>query len=348
MTSPEENPIKKRVKRVRAGKRRAPAAAAPPREIGADGLAPREGGPGGAFEEPRAVNPIVPPRSVAGRALLVLVAIMSFLACLSVASVSVVSDRARGWQRQIAAELTIQVSTSGTQDVDAALLKARGIAEATPGVRSAEILSPNESSALLEPWLGSGFDPAELPVPRLISVRLDGDADLQTLSRRLRDEVQGASLDDHGMWLKRLSRMSQAVTFAGLGIVGLVMAATALSVVFATRGAMAGNREVIEVLHFVGAEDSYVAGEFQRHFLLLGLKGAGLGGFAAIAVFAGLSLIGGVQGPTPEEAQLRSLLGGLTVGPPAYIGSFVTVVAIAVIIAGTARFTVRRTLSDLG
>ncbi|WP_026379971.1 cell division protein FtsX [Afifella pfennigii] len=319
-----------------------------PREIGSAELPAREGATPGAFEEPRVVNPIVPPRSVAGRALLVLVAIMSFLACLSVASVSVVSDRARGWQRQIAAELTIQVSPVAMQDMQSALQRARNIAEATPGVRSAEILQPEQSSALLEPWLGRGFDPNELPIPRIISVRLDGDADLATLARLLREEVPGASLDDHGMWLKRLARMSQAVTFAGLGVVALVMAATALSVVFATRGAMAGNKEVIEVLHFVGAEDAYVAGEFQRHFLLLGLKGAGLGGIAAIALFALLSLIGGVQGPTPEEAQLRSLLGGLTVGPPAYIGSIVTVVAIAVTIAATARLTVRRTLAEIG
>jgi len=36
---------------------------------------------------------------------------------------------------------------------------------------------------------------------------------------------------------------------------------------------MAGNRDVVEVLHFVGAHDSFIASEFQRHFMWLGLKG---------------------------------------------------------------------------
>ncbi|MCF1505427.1 cell division protein FtsX [Afifella sp. H1R] len=346
--SSEPGRQKRRLKRPRLSRRRAPQAAAPVDDIDANLRRPGVSVSSGPIEQPREENPIVPPRSVAGRALLVLVAIMSFLSCLSVASVSVVSDRARGWQRQIAAEVTIQVSVTGGHDVAQSMARAEEIAEATPGVLSAEPVSENDSKALLEPWLGSDFDPVELPVPRLIAVRLDGNVDLSSLARQLRDEVPGASLDDHGVWLKRLARMAQAITFAGLGIVALVMTATALCVVFATRGAMAGNKDVIEVLHFVGAEDSYVAGEFQRHFLVLGLKGAGLGGIAAIALFALLSLIGGVEGPTPEEAQLRSLLGGLTIGPPAYIGSVITVVAIAVIIAATARSTVRRTLSQIG
>ena len=53
----------------------------------------------------------------------------------------------------------------------------------------------------------------------------------------------------------------------------LVLIATMLSVTFATRGAMATNRPVIEVLHFIGAKDGFIARHFQRHFLLLGLKG---------------------------------------------------------------------------
>jgi cell division transport system permease protein len=110
---------------------------------------------------------------------------------------------------------------------------------------------------------------------------------------------------------------------------------------------MASNRTVIEVLHLVGAEDSYVAREFQRHFLLLGLRGAGMGGIAAAIVFLAVGLFGRVQGPTPEEAQLRSLFGGLSVGPAGYIGAALTVLALAVIIALTARITVRRVLTEL-
>ena len=135
---------------------------------------------------------------------------------------------------------------------------------------------------------------------------------------------------------------------SALVILGLVFAATALCVVFATRGAMAGNRIVIEVLHFVGAEDSYIAREFQRHFLLLGLKGAAhrrrdRGRRSSCSS----SFLGRLEGPTPEEAQLRSLFGGVTVGLNGYVGAVIAVLALAIIIAITARLTVRRTLAEL-
>lgn len=304
-------------------------------------------GAGSRAAPPGSTNPIVPPRSVARRTLLTLVAIMSFLACLSVAAVAIVADRAESWQRQIADEVTIQIKPGEGMDVDAAVERAVDIATLFPGVASATAIAQSESTALLEPWLGSGLDIAELPIPRLIAVRIAPDVDLGALAARLQEEVPTASLDDHGQWLQRLSAMARVMTLVGLVVLGLVFAATALCVVFATRGAMAGNRNVIEVLHFVGAEDSYVAREFQRHFLLLGLKGAGIGGGIAVALFLGLTFLGRLEGATPEEAQLRSLFGGVAVGVNGYVGAAVTVLALAVIIAVTARVTVRRTLKEI-
>ncbi len=301
----------------------------------------------GAAPAPRGENPIVPPRTVARRALLTLVAIMAFLSCLTVAAVAVIADRAEGWQRQIADEVTIQVKPSEGVDTDAAVARAAEIAMQVPGITSATALDKEQSTALLKPWLGSDFDISDLPIPRLIAVRVTTNADLPALTRRLHEEVPTASLDDHGEWLKRLSAMSHVMTAVGLVVLGLVFAATALCVVFATRGAMAGNRIVIEVLHFVGAEDSYIAREFQRHFLLLGLKGAGIGGGIAMGLFFIVGFLGRLEGPTPEEAQLRSLFGGVAVGLNGYVGAAITVLALAIIIAVTARLTVRRTLRDL-
>ena len=296
---------------------------------------------------PRVPNPIVPPRTVARRTLLTLVAIMSFLACLSVAAVSIVADRAQGWQRQIADEVTIQIKPVEGIDTAGAVARAVDIATQVPGVSAATPIGEAESAALLEPWLGSGFDADQLPIPRLVAVEVSESADLAQLSQRLAEEVPNATLDDHGQWLQRLASMARVMTLLGAVVLALVFAATALCVVFATRGAMASNRTVIEVLHFVGAEDSYVAREFQRHFLLLGLRGAGIGGAVAVGLFLAAGFFGRLEGSTPEEAQLRSLFGGLSVGLNAYVGAALTVLALAIIIAVTARLTVRRVLTEL-
>ena len=69
-----------------------------------------------------------------------------------------------------------------------------------------------------------------------------------------------------------------ANTVVGVGLASiLVLVAAGLAVTFATRGAMAGNHEVVEVLHFVGADDDYIAREFQRRFFKLGLRGSAVG-----------------------------------------------------------------------
>src|SRR6185436_15625197 len=333
-TPPDPPAPPQRPGRVRRGGRRKSSAAKMPATALVGQIST---GAGARPAAPRNPNPIVPPRSVARRALLTLVAIMAFLACMAVAAVAVVVDRAHGWQRQIASEVTIQVKPAGGVDMNAAVARAAEIAMQARGVTAATVLNEKQSTALLEPWLGSNFDISQLPIPRLIAVRVAEDADLPTLTRRLKEEVPTASLDDHGEWLQRLSSMAQVMSAVGLVILGLVFAATALCVVFATRGAMAGNRIVIEVLHFVGAEDSYIAREFQRHFLLLGLKGASIGGAIAMGLFLLVSFLGRLEGPTPEEAQLRSLFGGVTVGLNGYVGSAIAVLTLAVLIAITAR-----------
>ena len=76
------------------------------------------------------------------------------------------------------------------------------------------------------------------------------------------------------------------IVAAGAMLVLLVLAAAGLAVTFATRGAVAGNRDVVEVLHFVGADDAFIAREFQRRFFALALRGAAAGALAA-AVLVG-------------------------------------------------------------
>ena len=201
----------------------------------------------------------------------------------------------------------------------------------------------------MEPWLGSGIDLAGLPVPRLILIELADPslADVGGLRTRLAVEVRNAILDDHSIWAGRLRTMASAMVAAGSIVVILVLVATILSVVFATRAAMAGNRDVIEVLHFVGAEDAFIAREFQRHFLILGLKGGVVGGVAAMVSFATADwLTRDTQGLAGTD-QVHALFGGLAVGWSGYAGAIGIVGVIAVLTAATSRLTVRSYLTQI-
>ena len=296
----------------------------------------------------RKTGQLVPEGTIAGNALTIVVSIMSFLACLTLGAVTLVHDASSDWQSDILREITIQVRPVEGVDVDAQAAKAAGIAKTFKGVAGTTVLDARENAKLLEPWLGTGLDLAELPIPRLIVVRLSDPAavDLAGLSSRLKTEVRGANLDDHRTWTARLQTMANATVFIGVSILGLVFVATVLSVVFATRGAMASNRDVVSVLHFVGAEDGFIAREFQRHFLLLGLRGGLAGAGAAALIFLLLSFVIAPSMASSEADQVSALFGRFAVGPIAYFGAVGIAFLIAIMTAVTSRITVYRYLAE--
>jgi cell division transport system permease protein len=101
------------------------------------------------------------------------------------------------------------------------------------------------------------------------------------------------------------------------------------------------------VLHFCGAEDRFIAGEFQRHFLLLGMKGGGIGGGSAVAVLGLLSWwLNGAAG-RPGADQIEALVGSFEIGWRAYGWIGVLVVAVAGLTAATSRLAVRRSLQAM-
>ena len=298
---------------------------------------------------PRTQASIVPEDSISGRALLAVIAIMTFLAALTLGAVVLVRTAAGEWQSAVAREVTVQVRPSADRNLDADVQRAAALASGTAGVAGVRAYTKEESGRLLEPWLGSGLALDELPVPRMIVVRIaPGEtADLDGLRTQLAAQIPGASLDDHRAFIDRMRAMARSAVAVGLAILALVLAATMLSVVFATRGAMSTNRQIIEVLHVVGARQSFIAGEFQRHFLLLGLKGGAIGGAAAMALFALAGLLSNWFKGTPGEAQAGALFGNLSLGLAGYGAMVGLVVLVAAVTAGTSRLTVQRTLRSM-
>jgi cell division transport system permease protein len=298
---------------------------------------------------PRLGTRIIPRNSIAGRSLVAVVAIMTFLASMTTGAVVLVRAAASDWQAEVAREITIQVRPQIGRDIEAEVRKAADIARAAPSVAEVRPYTKEESSRLLEPWLGSGLALDDLPVPRMIVIKLAPDAklDLASLRKTLSDQVAGASIDDHRGWIEQMRAMSRTAVVGGIVILLLVFSATVLSVTFATRGAIATNRPVVEVLHFIGAPDSFIAGHFQRHFLWLGLKGGAIGGGAAILLFALAEIVSSWLTGGAGADRVSALFSTFSIGTVGYLAVGVQVIVIAVLIAATSRQTVNRTLQSL-
>jgi len=299
-----------------------------------------------AVPQPRYETALVPRNSISGRALVAVVAIMTFLASLTTGGVILVSQAASEWQSDVSREVTVQIIPAAGRDTDADVAKATTVVKSFPGIADVQAYTKEQSTKLLEPWLGSGLSLDELPVPRLIVVKIARGAapDLPQLRNDLTQQVPGAVLDDHRGWIDRMRTMSGTAIAVGVAILALMIAATVLSVTFATRGAMATNKTVIEVLHFVGAKNRFIAENFQRHFLLLGLEGGAIGGGGAVVLFALAAGLSRWFGNTAGGEQTTALFGSFTIGVGGYVAVLLQVLLIAGVTAFTSRHTVNRTL----
>lgn len=297
----------------------------------------------------RRAAPIVPSGSIAGQALATLIAIMSFLACVTVGGVSLVQQSAGSWQSQISREATIQIRPAQDFDIETALVDARAIAAAFDGVRDARIIDVEETVALLEPWLGSGLDIDALPVPRLVVITIDESSppDFAAMALAITEAVDNATLDDHRTWVDRLISMARTTVFFGIAVLILVLAALLLTVVFATRGAMSSNHEVIEVLHFIGARGGYIARQFERRFFMIGLAGSTFGALAAILLGFAVSAWGRANVTTAQGEQLAAFFGDFSIPGSAYFGICLVLILVSFATAVTTRWTVIRTLYEI-
>ncbi len=184
-------------------------------------------------------------------------------------------------------EKTAAKAAEGAEDGSARqarLETALELLRTTPGVIAAEALERAEVASLLKPWLGEAADDPELPLPDVIDVAIDPRAEIDTagLADRLAAAVPGASLSDHGNWFARLATFVHSVQWVAGFVLLLTSLAAMLTVVYVTRTGLAVHQDIIEMLHLIGAEDRFIARQFQAHALRLALTGALPGLLAAI------------------------------------------------------------------
>ena len=281
---------------------------------------------------------LIPDDEGAGRLLPWVFAVMTFLAVLALAAALVLRGLVDGWNAELAGVMTVELAPGATQ---AEVRAAEQTLAGTAGVASAVALGEADVARLIEPWLGSGAAAAGLPLPVLIDVRIDPGQPLDRdfLARRLAAVAPDARIDDHHLWLARLARLATGVMSVAAAIVAAVVLATGAIVAFATRAAFAAHRDVVELLHLMGARDAYVARLFQSQALRLGLRGGLMGLGLAGLVLAGLwQLAQAVATPLTERRALAPVdLAVLALSVP-------LVVAIAVL---TARLAVLRSLRQM-
>lgn len=234
------------------------------------------------------------------RWLMVVIAVLCFLASITAVGAVAADRAAHGWARQLRAEATVQVRPRVDETGPTAAARAAETLAGVAGVAEAEAMDRKAAEALLRPWVGEAALP-DLPLPYLVTVRLDpkNPASAPTLSRALAEAGLDATVDDHSLWRGEVERSAGVITALAGAAFLLIAAATAAVIAYATRAGMAAQASVIETLSLNGASDFYVAGLFQRRFGGLAAQAGAMGAGLAALLLGLLRLIGGEGGLTP-------------------------------------------------
>ena len=279
--------------------------------------------------------------------LVILIALMTCLVMLALASSFALSAMTERWSAGLQNQLSIEIPTQGA---DGALLNRAEISalsdriaaalDGMKGIKAVHVLSEAELGKLIEPWLGQDALQGEFPVPGLISIETEGmeAQDLQNLRDTIKQVTPRARLDTHEKWLNDLLRFTGALNLSALVLLLVISVTTVTAVGGAVRSRLAVHRAEVELLHLMGANDSYITRQFQRHSLILALRG-GAAGAVMGALF--LLVIGWVAGRMGV-----ALLPDFTLTTAQAVALALTPLAAGLIATLTARWTVIRVLSS--
>src|SRR6202042_1513614 len=101
--------------------------------------------------------------------------------------------------------------------------------------------------------------------------------DYAALKAKITAIVPGAEIDDHKQWMAQFSGFVHLVQWVLFSIAFFIIATTSAVVIFACKTSLKIHRSTVNLLHRLGALDSYIASQFQHHAALLALKGAFVG-----------------------------------------------------------------------
>lgn len=280
------------------------------------------------------------PRNMLGSRLLPLViAVNVYLASLAILGGLALIGATGQWAAELEQLVTVQVPPESGVSGDAVVKSVLGVLRDHPSVAQARALELSEMEALLAPWLGQSAAIKELPLPQLVDVELRPDGDMDSLRKRLDAEFPGVEIDDHRQWREQMQSIATSARLICWSLVAMISLAAIAVIIFATRASLENQNELVALMHLIGAHNSFVAGEFQKHFLGIGVIGVLIGLVPVVLTIGAVLYLTG-DDPAPW-------MGRMTLGPVDYILAALPPLTAALITMLTARLTVLRALAVL-
>lgn len=223
-----------------------------------------------------------------------MIALMLYLMTMIWAGGVLVGGMAHKWQSDLEGSMTVQIATRTdlpAKDQQKVVENIQSLLSHTKGITKVSVLSSTGVLKTLEPWLGKGFSFDGLPVPILFSVSLRGHVDIPSLQKKLESMVPHVVISDHRFWLIRANVLANLIEI-GFFVAGLLfMLIFALMVVYGVYSSLSAHKNVVNVLHTVGAHDNYIVDQFVSYIVRVVTR-ASLVGFVLALLTIALIFLG--------------------------------------------------------
>ena len=202
-------------------------------------------------------------QSAGSNFLILLVALMTFLAMMALCASFVLGGVSKRWSSGLENKLTIEIPAL-TEDKkirtkaeitalsDSVVNKLKG----RTTVKSFEVQHEEDISALVSPWLGDDVVLDDIPLPGLISVELTERTpqNLGQLQSDLQNIATDIRVDTHESWLAGILRLAHNMKLSSILVTLVILFTTIIAIAGAVRSRMAEHKADIELLHLMGRE----------------------------------------------------------------------------------------------
>jgi cell division transport system permease protein len=180
---------------------------------------------------------------------------------------------------------------ASTENLERKLAEVNAKLKQTPGIASAVVMKESELLSLLSPWLGESSARGALPLPTVIDVTTAPNAsiDYRILQKNLAEIAPGTELDAHEQWIATFASFASTAKWLLMSLAAVIVAAIAVMIAFTSRAALKLHGRTVQLLHAVGAEDNYIARQFQMDAFRMVLPAAFGGALLAVVLFFAIS-----------------------------------------------------------
>ena len=278
----------------------------------------------------------------------VLSSIYMYLFVVVLAMVMAINTMVTNWEKDILGAVTVQVTPIEDENkkIDAdkseeQLNKVLQFVENAKGVKSVHVIDDKTVEKLMAPWLGNNIDVGALPIPRLLDVQLEEDAEINydEMTQGLHKVTPNASIDNHRLWLNRLLKFAGSLKTLALCVLLMVAGICAFSIYYSARTSLGINLSTIEILHIIGAKDDYIAKQYAKSYAKIGFFSGVVGLIFAVPSIILVSKYGISSG--------SGLLGGAGLSSFHWFIMMSTPLFSLFYAMGTSYYTVRKSLEKM-